>query len=94
MEDDSLGVYDSPSVASKIHIYPNPTYREVVVETTEGIVQAVLVDMAGREQTDPLSSRSEGRYVFDLSSLPQGNYLLAIVTADGRRRSARLTKLK
>ena len=90
---DSLGIHDCPLFASKINVFPNPTYREVVMETTEDILHAFLADMVGHEQPASLSSRGDGRYVFDLSSLPQGHYLLTIVTADGRRHSVRLTKL-
>jgi hypothetical protein len=93
VEGDSLGIHDCPSFASKINVFPNPTYREVVMETTEDILHAFLADMVGHEQPASLSSRGDGRYVFDLSSLPQGHYLLTIVTADGRRHSVRLTKL-
>ncbi len=31
-------------------------------------------------------------YVLDLTCLPQGNYLLTVVTASGKRQHLRLTK--
>lgn len=40
----------------------------------------------------PFSSQGEGKYVLDLTCLPQGHYLLTVVIANGKRHHLRLTK--
>jgi len=40
----------------------------------------------------PFSSQGEGKYVLDLACLPQGNYLLTVVTDKGKRHHVRLAK--
>ena len=93
VEDDSVGIADSPSLAGGVWFYPNPTAGKVVVVCRERIVQATLADMAGHAWPAVLSPQGDGRYALDLATLPPASYLLAIVTADGKRHLVRLTKV-
>lgn len=90
--EDSVGIADSPFPASALRLYPNPTSGKVVVACAETIATVTLTDLAGRGYTVHFTPRGEGKYVLDLAFLPQGNYLLAVVTAEGKRHSVRLTR--
>ncbi len=90
--EDSVGIADSPFPASALRLYPNHTSGKVVVACAETIATVTLTDMAGRGYTVHFTPRGEGKYELDLAFLPQGNYLLAVATAEGKRHSVRLTR--
>ena len=90
--EDSVGIADSPFPASALRLYPNPTSGKVVVACAETIVAVTLTDLAGRGYTVHFTPRGEGKYELDLTPLPRGNYLLTVVTAEGKRHSVRLTR--
>jgi len=90
--EDSVGIADSPFPASALRLYPNPTSGKVVVACAETVATVTLTDLAGRGYTVHFTPCGEGKYELDLAFLPQGNYLLAVVTAEGKRHSVRLTR--
>ena len=92
MEEDSVGIAGRPSPTPALWLYPNPTSGKVVMACAAGIATVSLTDMAGRGYLVPFSSQGEGKYVLDLACLPQGNYLLTVVTASGKRHHVRLAK--
>ncbi len=65
---------------SSFVIYPNPTADRVHLNTDEYIQQLLVYDGHGRL----VKSQNGNRYQIDVSDLPQGNYVLEVVSSDER----------
>lgn len=101
-----LAVAQVPLDGPDIKLSPNPAWQEVTVMVegvgatpSDGVVAARLTDMQGRHRVVHLVPTAHAaapgapapmRYRMDVSSLPQGVYLLSLVGSDGRWHSGRL----
>ena len=65
------------TVSNGINIYPSPTQSQITVEATD-LNQVVIYNMMGQEVVR--ENTNGDSHSMDLSSLPQGTYLIKAVT--------------
>ena len=69
-------------IVDEISLYPNPTAGLLTIEG-EGIVRVEVMDMTGRVTMKRNFSQQERTITVDLSNMPQGSYIVRIVTGNG-----------
>ena len=87
-----VGIEEISTLNSQPSIYPNPTFGKVTVTSPEPLVSATLTDMQGRCEEVKLTAIGNGQYSFDLTTTPQGVYLITLTTADSKTYTTRLLK--
>lgn len=94
-----LMVTDEPSVGIqpveedvRVLVHPNPTYGKVTLRNLESLASATITDMAGRSRKLRFDPIGKGSYRFDISSFPQGAYILTLTTVKGSKHTVRLIK--
>ena len=78
----TVGIDEIENSKFEIDIYPNPTTGMLTIEG-DGVVRVEVMDMLGRVTMDRTLSQWEGTLTIDLSNMPQGSYVLRIITCDG-----------
>ncbi|HWA36198.1 MAG TPA: T9SS type A sorting domain-containing protein, partial [Cyclobacteriaceae bacterium] len=79
------GLDEVPSMAvHSVKIYPNPTSDFLQVESTSEVVGMSILDAVGRENRMTPELINNGRYRLDVSAIPNGLYILRVVTREGR----------
>ena len=78
----TVGIDEIENSKFEIDIYPNPTTGMLTIEG-DGVVRVEVMDMLGRVTIDRTLSQWEGTLTIDLSNMPQGSYVLRIITCDG-----------
>lgn len=75
---------------NRISIFPNPTSDmvNIQIDGTLDVTQVVLFDLTGRE-----ISKSNFAPQISVEHVPQGIFLMALITADGNRFTERILKL-
>jgi hypothetical protein len=76
--------------AGNILIYPNPTSNEIILEKTTKGSCAVLYNLQGQKMQQTILNSDKNR--MNISSLPQGVYLLRITAPNGAQISRRILK--
>lgn len=94
---DDAGCYDSDSILvtvdpcgnsisavlrPAITVYPNPAGNTVIVQTTEKLISARLINASGQEVQVPASPGTDG-YSIDLRSIPRGFYTITLELQSG-----------
>ncbi|MDX2284959.1 MAG: T9SS type A sorting domain-containing protein [Bacteroidia bacterium] len=84
-----VGIDPEPLIHLKYSIFPNPTAGRLFVEMeADRLVdlELQLTDLSGRAVQEPAALRGTGslRKTLDLSTLPEGYYMLGIRRAGGR----------
>jgi len=75
-----FGINESPSVASTLTIYPNPSSATITIETTPA-GQLSILNLSG--QSILTRQVKEAKYVVYISTLPTGVYVVKIVGEQG-----------
>ncbi len=79
------GLDEVPAAAiHRVKIYPNPTSDFLQIESTNEIVGVSVMDAVGRENRLDPETIDTGRYRLNVSSIPNGLYILRVATKDGR----------
>ena len=101
----SINTYGSPGrantlptaidevVESSIRVYPNPVSNELNIITTgasRGIVEVQVIDLLGTIKLEKTLSPETSS--IDLSTLPDGAYVIRIIPKDGTVQSTRIIK--
>lgn len=77
----SLGVANT--AVQNISIYPNPAKEKLVINTVAADCRAAIYDMAGRRAMDNILLRAGFINEVNISTLPQGSYMLQITAPAG-----------
>ena len=72
-------------VPENIALYPNPVDSDYFILQAPGVVEAIIIDTMGRVITQGMQINPGERV--DTSALPDGFYILRILTENGRRES-------
>ncbi|PZD79216.1 T9SS type A sorting domain-containing protein [Mesonia sp. K7] len=84
----SLASTSQARVIQNFSLYPNPANHQVTIASDHTFTHYQLNDFTGRLiQEEPLSNNS-----IDVSTLPQGVYLLTLSSAEGNKMSKKLIK--
>lgn len=70
----------SANLFSKLTIYPNPASKEIFLQSDQRIIRVTIVNLMGNQIMDV--SKTTGLKNLDVSSLPDGSYILIIETND------------
>jgi len=73
----------SPSFNDRITIYPNPMKEELIITSENRIEKIEICDIAGHTVETRLIASLQGNATINVSSLPQGVYLVKIYTDKG-----------
>lgn len=80
--EDSTGIAEYNDLGNPVHLYPNPTASTLHVENEDSFIEhIVILDMSGKEllRQNVLTHR----YEINVSSLPNGMYIVKITTQEG-----------
>jgi hypothetical protein len=83
---DCTGLNEGPSSALMLHVYPNPT-SGMVIMATENLQESgtiIIRDLLGAEIIQIRTASGTSEHSVDLSSLPQGVYLIELKTKSTR----------
>lgn len=75
-------------------VYPNPFRQKITIRSSKAspFASAWLTDIIGRREEAKLTATGNGEYSLDLTSAPQGVYLLTLTTITGEQHTVRLMK--
>lgn len=82
----SLGTSDINQIKNVISVYPNPTKGEINIKSDQKIKNSYILDLSGKTISDSFSEKS------DISSLPNGVYLLKVEYKDGSSTTEKVIK--
>lgn len=80
---EDLSTQENSSPQNPISVYPNPTKREVFLETNEGVLAYQLLDTTAKLVIREELKLSRKSVKIDLSGLPKGVYILSVKTNSG-----------
>lgn len=72
-----VGIEESQEIES-VHIYPNPSNRNITIESEQRIEQVELKDMSGKVYTIAISNISSKALSFNVSEFTAGIYFLQV----------------
>lgn len=68
-----------------VSLYPNPAKDRLVLDNISTDAHATIYDMTGRKAMDNILLRTGFINEVNISQLPQGNYVLQVILADGNQ---------
>lgn len=79
------GIDETPvTFISRVKIYPNPTSDYLQIESETEVVGVAVLDAVGREWRIEPEPMDANRYRLNLTSVPNGLYILRTATKDGK----------
>lgn len=86
-----LTVTATETSSINIKVYPNPASEYINVETEGNGDEVSLIDMSGRIISKAVDN-GQGKITFDISSLPEGYYLVRYTDASGKNVTKKFVK--
>ena len=79
------GIDETPGmIVNRVKIYPNPTSDYLQIESATEVVSVTVTDAVGREWRIEPEPMDANRYRLNLTSVPNGLYILRTATKDGK----------
>jgi hypothetical protein len=86
------GVEEKPGVKEGWQVYPNPASSQLTVVSHQSLVDVLISDLFGREVMK-IEKVSSFPYQLDISGLPDGMYVLRLMSETGESSSLKFLKI-